>query len=433
MSGMVVDELPGEVRAELARRADRGLVDAAQLAAVRSRFDDGQAEALARYLGTSQSANTVRAYRSDWRGWLAWCAAQGRTALPADPLDLAVYLATTADLRKPDDVAWLLSPATLERKAAAVAAVHAAAGLPSPTRSDVVRLTLRGIRRARGARPKRKRPVLLHTLGEMLAHRPEDGWPGGITRRRDTLLLLVGFAGALRRTELAGISIDDVRVDTDPRSGEPVLIVELATTKTDQTGVAGQQVVLPRGQRPDTCPVCAFADWTALLEADKARHSARLARRTGRSVRTEDPPLPRPTPVRRSPTAPEGRCFPRSTGTAASAPPPSPAARSVTWSSGTRSVRALIRRRSAGTRCVPGSPPRPRSAAPAIARSCARAAGPTPAPCTATSAPPTRSTTTPSPSSVSSGEPRSAPTSCTASSPPRRPRPRRHPRRRAPP
>jgi integrase len=270
MSGMVVDELPGEVRAELARRADRGLVDAAQLAAVRSRFDDGQAEALARYLGTSQSANTVRAYRSDWRGWLAWCGAQGRTALPADPLDLAVYLATTADLRKPDDIGWLLSPATLERKAAAIAAVHAAAGLPSPTRSDVVRLTLRGIRRARGARPKRKRPVLLHTLGEMLAQRPEDGWPGGITRRRDTLLLLVGFAGALRRTELAGIGIDDVRVDTDPRSGEPVLIVELATTKTDQTGVAGQQVVLPRGQRPDTCPVCAFADWTALLEADTA-------------------------------------------------------------------------------------------------------------------------------------------------------------------
>ena len=284
MSGMVVDELPGEVRAELARRADRGLIDAAQLAAVRSRFDDGQAEALARYLGTSQSANTVRAYRSDWRGWLAWCAAQARTALPADPLDLAVYLATTADLRKPDGT-WLLSPATLERKAAAIAAVHAAAGLPSPTRADVVRLTLRGVRRARGARPQRKRPVLLHTLADMLAQRPDDGWPGGITRRRDLLLLLVGFAGALRRTELAGISIDDVRADTDPRTGEPVLIVALATTKTDQTGVTGQQVVLPRGQRPDTCPVCAFADWTALLEADAAGElRAWLASRTGTTV-----------------------------------------------------------------------------------------------------------------------------------------------------
>jgi integrase len=285
MSGMVVDELPGEVRAELARRAEhveRGLIDATRLASVRDRFDDDQAEALARYLGTSQSANTVRAYRSDWRGWLAWCAAQGRTALPADPLDLAVYLATSADLRKPDGVSWLLSPATLERKAAAIAAVHAAGGLPSPTRADVVRLTLRGIRRARGARPNRKRPVLLHTLADMLAHRPDDGWPGGIARRRDTLLLLVGFAGALRRSELAGISIDDVRVDTDPRSGEPVLIVELATTKTDQTGVTGQQVVLPRGQRPDTCPVCAFADWTALLAADD--HRDWLAVQTERAV-----------------------------------------------------------------------------------------------------------------------------------------------------
>ncbi|HEX3779698.1 MAG TPA: site-specific integrase [Pseudonocardiaceae bacterium] len=276
MSGPVDAQLPGEVRAELVRRADRGLVDAAQLAAVRSRFDDGQAEALARYLGTSQSANTVRAYRSDWRGWLSWCAAQERTALPADPLDLAVYLATTADLRKPDGADWLLSPSTLERKAAAIAAVHAAGGLPSPTRSDVVRLTLRGIRRARGARPNRKRPVLLHTLGEMLAQRPEDGWPGGITRRRDALILLVGFAGALRRTELATITLDDVRADTDARTGEPVLIVALATTKTDQTGVAGQQVVLPRGQRPDTCPVCAFADWTELVEINAERGAAGL-------------------------------------------------------------------------------------------------------------------------------------------------------------
>jgi integrase len=262
--------VPTVVGAALDRRTGSVLVDAGQLAAARSRFDDTQAEALARYLGSSQSANTVRAYRADWHSWLAWCAGQQRTALPADPLDVAVYLAAAADTRRPaDPTAWAFAPATLERKAAAIAAVHASAGLPAPTRADVVRLTLRGIRRVRNARPARKRPVLLHTLADMLSHRPEDGWPGGLPRRRDALLLLVGFAGALRRTELAALSLDDVRVDTDARTGEPLLIVELGGTKTDPTGVAGQRVALPRGQQPRTCPVCAFADWAELLEAHR--------------------------------------------------------------------------------------------------------------------------------------------------------------------
>ena len=86
-------QLPAEVSTALDRRTGSVLVDAEQLAAARARFDDTQAESLARYLGSSQSANTVRAYRADWHGWLAWCASQGRTALPADALDVAVYLA----------------------------------------------------------------------------------------------------------------------------------------------------------------------------------------------------------------------------------------------------------------------------------------------------------------------------------------------------
>lgn len=281
-------ELPAEVSRALDRRTGSVLVDGDQLAAARARFDDTQAESLARYLGSSQSTNTVRAYRADWHGWLAWCAGQQRTALPADPLDVAVYLAAAADTRRPATGTWAFAPATLERKAAAIAAVHASAGLPSPTRADVVRLTLRGIRRSRNARPNRKRPVLLSTLADMLDQRPADGWPGGLARRRDALLLLVGFAGALRRTELAALTLDDVRVDTDPRSLEPVLVVELSTTKTDPTGTAGQRVALPRGQRRDTCPICAFADWTRVLEGHaEAGHAglrAWLAGRVGQAV-----------------------------------------------------------------------------------------------------------------------------------------------------
>ncbi len=258
--------VPETVRSALRRGVRSVLVDAAALRTVRERFDDEQAAALGRYLEASQSPNTVRAYRSDWVAWSAWCAAEGRQALPAEPLDVAVYLAAAADARKPQG-GWAFGAATLERKSAAIAAVHAANGLPSPTRSDVVRLTLRGIRRTRRTQPQRKRPVLLHTLAQLLDGLPAPGWPNEPARRRDALVLLVGFAGALRRSEIAGLLIADIRVETDHASGEPVLLIQLPATKTDPTGASAQRVALPRGQRPRTCPVCACADWIRLREA----------------------------------------------------------------------------------------------------------------------------------------------------------------------
>ncbi|MEV0708577.1 site-specific integrase [Nocardia aurea] len=262
--------VPESVRTELRRGVRSVLVDAAALRLVRERFDDVQAASLRRYLEASQSANTLRAYRTDWIAWAGWCAAEGRRALPADALDVAVYLAAAADARR-EDGRWAFRPATLERKSAAIAAVHAANGLASPTRSDVVRLTLRGMRRTRRTPPTRKRPVLLHTLDQLLAGLPESGWPTEPARRRDGLALLIGFAGALRRSELAALRIADVRVNLDHATGEPVLIVALPTTKTDPTGAAEQRVALPRGTRPHTCPVCAFADWIRLLEIHAAQ------------------------------------------------------------------------------------------------------------------------------------------------------------------
>ncbi|MGW0003780.1 tyrosine-type recombinase/integrase [Nocardia grenadensis] len=256
--------LPDTVRTELRRGVTSVLVDTAALRQVRERFDSEQATALGRYLTASQSPNTLRAYRTDWIAWAAWCATENRCALPADPLDIAVYLAAAADARTPDG-RHAYSPATLERKSAAIAAVHAANGLAAPTRSDVVRLTLRGIRRTRRSRPNRKRPILLHTLGELLDGLPEPGWPGEPARRRDTLLLLLGFAGALRRSELAGLRLTDIHFGTDHGTGEPLLLIHLPTTKTDPTGITEQHVALPRGRQAHTCPVCACADWMRML------------------------------------------------------------------------------------------------------------------------------------------------------------------------
>lgn len=262
--------LPPTVQNRLAQVTHSVIIDTRTLQRVRERFDTEQAHTLGRYLANAQSANTVRAYRTDWTTFTAWCLAEGRQSLPADPVDVAVYLAACAHTRTPDDTTWALAPSTLERRAAAIAAVHGAHGLDSPTRAEVVRMTLRGIRRTRRARPRRKSPVVLTTLEALLAVRPNTHFPGGVARGRDTLLLLTGFAGALRRSELACLTFDDIHLRPETTTGTTTLLVTLGATKTDQEGRRNQYVALPPGRQPHTCPVCAFTDWSALIQAHTA-------------------------------------------------------------------------------------------------------------------------------------------------------------------
>ncbi|WP_159940241.1 MULTISPECIES: site-specific integrase [unclassified Nocardiopsis] len=258
--------LPDPVRERLDHTTPSVLVDTRALARVRERFDTEQAQTLGRYLANAQSPNTLRAYRTDWTQFTAWCLGEQRQSLPADPVDVAVYLAACAQARTPDGTAWALAPSSIERRAAAIAAVHGAHGLPSPTRAEVVRMTLRGIRRTRRARPRRKDPVVLATLEALLAVRPAPEHPHGVARRRDTLLLLTGFGGALRRGELAALTFDDLTVRTDAATGAPALVLRLGPTKTDQEDRHGQVVALPRGRHRHTCPVCALARWSHLLQ-----------------------------------------------------------------------------------------------------------------------------------------------------------------------
>ncbi|WP_051064556.1 site-specific integrase [Nocardiopsis halotolerans] len=282
--------LPGAVRQRLEHTTHSVLIDTRALASVRERFDTEQAHALGQYLTNAQSPNTLRAYRTDWTSFTAWCLAEQRQSLPADPVDVAVYLAACAQARTPDDTAWALAPSSIERRAAAIAAVHGAHGLESPTRAEVVRMTLRGIRRTRRARPRRKDPVILPTLEALLAARQPHTHPHGVARTRDTLLLLAGFAGALRRSELAALTFDDVDLRVDPSTGAPALVVRLGATKTDQEDRHGQTVALPRGRHRHTCPVCAYADWSHLLRAHREGGDEAV-----RTLIEHTPPLPAPT------------------------------------------------------------------------------------------------------------------------------------------
>ena len=233
----------------------------------------------------STSSATKAAYRSDWARFSAWAAAAGHVMLPAAPMVVAAYLTEAAEERKPDGRPRFGS-ASLTRWASSINQIHTAAGFTAPGRSEVVRRALSGVRRTRKAPPKRRSPLLLADVRTLLeAMRPSMSvWPAAMAAHRDAALLLMGFAGAHRRSELVGLHISDVTVH--PADG---LHVKVRSSKTDQEG-QGTVRALPYGRDPQTCPPCALVRWRRLLLAyidhDGGRPAA-LAQLHKRGLSTE--------------------------------------------------------------------------------------------------------------------------------------------------
>lgn len=179
------------------------------------------------FMQDAEAPSTRRAYASDVRHFSAWCATNGLQPLPASPGTIADYLSASAL----DGVA----AATLGRRVAAIAYAHRLASLPSPTRAEEVSMTLKGIRRRLGARPRRKAPATADLVLAMLATCDRS-----LTGLRDRALICMGFAGAFRRSELVALRVEDIDVGDD---GLRVLIRESKTDKQRQ----GQTIAIPAG------------------------------------------------------------------------------------------------------------------------------------------------------------------------------------------
>ena len=194
------------------------------------------------YAERSLSESTRRSYARDLTAFRAWCTARRATALPAEPQTLAAYL---ADLARTD------RPATIGRKLAAIAVAHRDAGLESPTEHGMVKRTLAGIRREKGTAPHQKAALLVDDLQRIVA-------PLGasLLDRRDRALILLGFAAALRRSELVGLRCEDVRFE------EEGLVLTLRRSKTNQEGRL-ETIAVAYGSEPTTCPVRALRGWIA--------------------------------------------------------------------------------------------------------------------------------------------------------------------------
>ena len=193
-----------------------------------------------RYVRSAKAANTIRAYQSDWADFRAFCAMQRLPSLPAAPATVSAYAA---------DRAGRLKARTVERRLTAIAQAHQLAGHANPAEDKLVRTVMAGIRRVKGITQTGKEPLSPELLRRMFA-----GVDGDLRAVRDRALLLVGFAGAFRRSELVGLRHEDVRFTKDG------LVATVARSKTDQDG-EGQAIGIPYGAHPESCPVRALQAW----------------------------------------------------------------------------------------------------------------------------------------------------------------------------
>ena len=253
---------------------------AADLGITAPRAGEGLAAALRE---AALPAATRAAYAADWARFIGWAAQAGLTSLPADPAVVGEYLAEAASVVDVSGV-WVYAPSTLARWTAGINAVHRAAGYPSPGADPAVAAVLRGIRATRAQPARRVRPLRLIQLTVVLQQIDTVTWPGAVIGRRDHALLLAGFAGALRRSELAHQEIRDVAIEDDG-----TVTLRLRRSKTDQDA-AGATVAYPRGSTPLTCTACALLAWGGILlawqQTGRAGVLQTLLQDRGRSRRT---------------------------------------------------------------------------------------------------------------------------------------------------
>ena len=201
------------------------------------------------YAMQAKSKNTRRAYQTDLNAFIGWCDEHGLCALPAEMETLAAYLTAHAGV---------LKVSTLTRRLSAIREAHRYAGFLLDTASIAFRDLWRGIRKAHGTPARQKAPLVTDLLRKAVTALPDD-----IGGQRDRALLLIGFAAALRRSELVTLEV----AWRDGAFGwiedaEEGLKVHLSRSKADQEG-EGAIVAVPYGANPETCPVRSYRSWLA--------------------------------------------------------------------------------------------------------------------------------------------------------------------------
>lgn len=196
--------------------------------------------------GLEGALNTQRAYKSDLKYFKEWCQENGQSELPASASTLAAYVSHLADTHK-----W----ASINRKLAAISKLHELNNLDLPTKDKAFRAVMEGIKRTKGVRQKQAPAFKLKDLKKILQAMDTTTHSG----LRDKCLLLVGFAGAYRRSELVSLNIEDVDFNDDGA------IISLSRSKTNQYGESEEKAFF-YSPEADFCPIRNLKQWIKRLE-----------------------------------------------------------------------------------------------------------------------------------------------------------------------
>jgi site-specific recombinase XerD len=200
-------------------------------------------------LRNSKSTNTLRAYQSDYNDFSLFCSKNGFQLMPTQPKILALYLTHLASYSK---------YSTLKRRLASISIIHKTKGHYIDTKHPIIVENLMGIKRTNGSNQKGKKPLLINDL-KILIKAIDESREKNIRKIRDKALVLIGFSGGFRRSELVDIKYEDIEFV------EEGVKIFVKRSKTDQSG-EGMTKAIPYFDNANFCPVKALNEWVVEAE-----------------------------------------------------------------------------------------------------------------------------------------------------------------------
>tara|TARA_Y100001970_G_scaffold288148_1_gene414620 strand:- start:1571 stop:2488 length:918 start_codon:yes stop_codon:yes gene_type:complete len=205
-------------------------------------------------LKNSKAANTLRAYEADFKDFSTFCSKNGFNYLPTEPKILSLYLTHLSSSSK---------FSTLKRRIASISVIHKMKGHYLDTKHPIIMENLHGIKRVKGSNQKSKKPLLINDLKVIIDVINKVNKKDKL-RLRDTALLLIGFSGGFRRSELVNIDFDDIEI---VKEGVKIFVKR---SKTDQSG-EGMIKAIPYFENEFFCPVKNLIKWMEFCKIKKGK------------------------------------------------------------------------------------------------------------------------------------------------------------------
>lgn len=213
---------------------------------------------------SSISTSTRRAYETDWIHFLGFCQRHNLCELPAEPETVILYLTSMTQSK--------LSVSTIARRCTSITAIHRAAGHDSPVKTDKVSRVFKGIKRELGKPPQKRKALSWSDIKKI-----RSLCDSTIIGLRDAAIITLGWASALRRSELVSLDVDDLDISDNG------IILTVRKSKTDQEG-SGSKVGIPRSNDIN-CPVATVEKWLSRRSKYKLEGESPLFVKIGASGR----------------------------------------------------------------------------------------------------------------------------------------------------